>query len=71
MTAPLLARRASLDPSAPGPITQRVAAINWMDVAAQLDTYGCATMGSLLTEEESRVRSGHRHTVGIISHDAP
>jgi uncharacterized protein len=58
MTAPLLARRASLEASAPGPMAQRVAAINWTDVAAQLDSGGCATTGPLLPEEECTALAG-------------
>ena len=52
MTSPLLARQPSVDASAPSAIAERVAAINWTQVGAELDSYGCASTGSLLTDEE-------------------
>jgi len=58
MPPPGLARQPSVDASAPSAIAERVAAINWTYVGAQLGSYGCATTGSLLTGEECAALAG-------------
>ena len=49
MTA--LAHRADQG-SAPGPIAERIAALDWSAIATDLDAHGCATTGTLLTAQE-------------------
>jgi hypothetical protein len=48
-----LARHADTSP-APGAIAERVAALDWAAIAADLDSYGCATTGAVLTAPECR-----------------
>ena len=48
MTVPVRRDRAS----APDAITERVAALDWNALAADLDAHGCATTGALLTPDE-------------------
>lgn len=52
MTRTMHVQHPRADASAPGSIAERVAALSWIDLAAQLDTYGYATTGVLLTGKE-------------------
>jgi hypothetical protein len=38
--------------TAPTALTERVAALDWLGIAADLDAHGCATTGALLTAQE-------------------
>jgi uncharacterized protein len=46
-------------------IAQRVAALDWTGVGAQLDAFGCATTGALLTPDECASISSRYHDDGI------
>ncbi len=51
MSAVMEKRRPASAPGQPA-VTQRVAALDWVAIAAALDDHGCATTGPLLTAEE-------------------
>lgn len=51
MSAVMEKRRPASAPGRPA-VTQRVAALDWVAIAAALDDHGCATTGPLLTAEE-------------------
>src|SRR5947209_232981 len=38
--------------AAPPPLTARLAALNWARIGADLDAYGCAATGTLLSEAQ-------------------
>src|SRR5436305_1421900 len=46
-------------------IADRVAALDWTSIAAQLDSFGCATTGPLLTMEECASISSRYDEDGI------
>ena len=46
-------------------ISDRVAALDWTNVATQLDSFGCATTGPLLTPDECASISSRYHDDGI------
>ena len=66
----------TIAPQAPTePAAERVAATDWRGVAAELDAYGCAPTGPLLTPEECRTVAGlydddgrFRSTVDMARH---
>src|SRR5262245_388226 len=49
----------------PDDIPGRVAALDWTGIASQLDAFGCATTGPLLTPDESAAISSRYHEDGI------
>jgi hypothetical protein len=54
MTRAVHARRPRASAQAPASLGARIAALDWAALAAQLETYGCAATGALLTEQECR-----------------
>jgi uncharacterized protein len=52
MTRTMRARRPCPGGSGPASLAEGVATLDWAEMAAQLDAYGCATTGPLLTVEE-------------------
>jgi uncharacterized protein len=56
--AQITRERPSVDASTPSSIAERVAALDWTDIAAQLDACGCATAGALVTGEECAALAG-------------
>src|SRR5262249_26170095 len=52
MTQALPAAREHAPRSAARALPQQVAALDWASIAAQLDAYGCATTGRLLTSQQ-------------------
>ena len=52
MTRAMHGRRPRPGASGPVSLTERVAALDWGEMAAQLDAYGYATTGALLTAQE-------------------
>ena len=52
MTRVMRARPPRPGASGPASLAERVAALDWAEMTAQLDAYGCATTGGLLTAEE-------------------
>ena len=52
MTGTAHARRPRIGAPAPALLGERIAALDWTALAAQLDAYGCATTGALLTAQE-------------------
>jgi uncharacterized protein len=66
MTAVAQARRARAAETAPAAIAERVAALNWTAIAAQLDTHGCATTGALLNADECAALAGGYDTDALF-----
>jgi hypothetical protein len=52
MTGTAHARRPRIGAPAPALLGERIAALDWTALAAQLDAYGCGTTGALLTAQE-------------------
>jgi hypothetical protein len=52
--------------TAPNP---QLAGADWAALAAELDAVGCARTPRLLTAAHT-VRSGRRHALGLVFHDA-
>jgi hypothetical protein len=52
MTRTLHANRPRVSAQAPLPLGERIAALDWAALSAQLDAYGCATTGALLSAQE-------------------
>src|SRR5262245_59931549 len=52
MTRALPAARELAPASAAGALATRVAALAWASIAGELDAYGCATTGRLLTSQQ-------------------
>jgi uncharacterized protein len=52
MTRSLAAERQSAPVAAAGAPAAQIAALDWADIAAQLDSHGCATTGRLLTPQQ-------------------
>src|SRR5262245_64005315 len=52
MTQALSAAREHAPQSAARALAAQVAALDWASIAAQLDAYGCATTGRLLTSQQ-------------------
>jgi hypothetical protein len=52
MTRVLAAERESAPAAAAGALAAQIAALDWPGIAAQLDSYGCATTGRLLTSQQ-------------------
>ena len=48
-----------------GDISDRVGALDWANIGAQLDSFGCATTGPLLTPDECASISSRYHEDGI------
>ena len=63
MTNITTARRARAD--ATDSLAERVARLDWAELAAELDAHGCATTGKLLTPEETGVLAA------LYASDAP
>jgi len=63
MSGGMAARRPRAD--AKDSLAERVARLDWADLAAQLDAHGCATTGALLTAEEAVALAG------LYASDAP
>ena len=63
MNGGMPARRPRAD--AKDTLAERVARLDWADLAAQLNAHGCATTGALLTPEEAVALAG------LYASDAP